>query len=183
MVDVFVIFTTYWIGAVYPDEFNAGKTYCYGVKIGSVYLIVFMLISNTKLPKIGNWNVDRTLSFMRHYSLFFLIVAALCFKIFQEKILFVFVVTGAVLISVYRNKIFPQMMREEKFSSCVEVVEKFEKVFRLTLFPLFVNVVFRQKALNNYSIWVTLFFLSVMLVAILVFFVDTAKNPNHHKNH
>jgi hypothetical protein len=111
MRDLFVIFATLWVGAVYPKEFNAGKTYCYGLKIGSLYLVLFMLISNMKLPKIKNWNIEKTLDFLRHYSIFYFLIGVACFAIFEEKIILAFVISGAVLISVYRKKLYPQMMK------------------------------------------------------------------------
>lgn len=171
-IDAFVIFTTYWVGAVHPKQFELGITYCYGVKVGSAYLVLFMIISNTKLPNIKNWDVERTLNFMKKYSIFYLIVAILCFTIFEEKIILIFVITGAVLISIYKNKIYPLLMKQAMFRSCVDIVQKMQKIFRVSLFPLFVNIVFQQKALNQYPIWVTLFFLSIILIGILVFFVD-----------
>jgi hypothetical protein len=82
MVDLFIIFATLWVGAVYPKEFNAGNTYIYGIKVGSLYLVLFMLISNIKLPKIKDWNIERTVNFFRHYSIFYLIVGIACFTIF-----------------------------------------------------------------------------------------------------
>lgn len=63
------------------------------------------------------------------------------------------------------------------FQSCVGTVERLEKVFRVSFFPLLISGVFRQKALTNNTIWVMMFFLGVVLVGILVFFIDTVKNP------
>jgi hypothetical protein len=107
MTDLFVIFATLWVGAVYPNEFNTGKTYCYGVKIGSLYLVLFMLISNMKMPKIKDWNIEKTLDFLRHYSIFYLLIGVACFTIFEEKSILAFVISGAVLISIYRKKLYP----------------------------------------------------------------------------
>ena len=107
MTDLFVIFTTLWVALAHPMEFYRGKTYCYGLKVGSLYLVLFMLISNMRIPKIKNWNIEKTLDFLRHYSIFYLLIGVACFTIFEEKSILVFVISGAVLISIYRKKLYP----------------------------------------------------------------------------
>lgn len=57
MVNVIVILGTFWIAAINETDFNLGQSYCYGIKVGSIYLIIFTVVSNLKLPKIKHWGI------------------------------------------------------------------------------------------------------------------------------
>ena len=102
---------TYWVASINEKDFNLGLSYCYGVKIGSVYVVLFMIISNVKLPKIKHWGLENTLDFMKKYTIFYLLVAVICFILFEEMSIFTLIISGAVLVSLYRNKIHLEQMK------------------------------------------------------------------------
>ena len=57
MVDAIVMLGTYWVAAIDEKDFKSGISYCYGVEVGSAYLVIFMIISNLKLPKTKHWGL------------------------------------------------------------------------------------------------------------------------------
>jgi len=83
LVDAIVMLGTYWVASINEKDFKLGKNYCYGVKVGSAYLVIFMLISNIKLPKAKHWGLENTLNFMKKYTIFYLTVAVICFIVFE----------------------------------------------------------------------------------------------------
>ncbi len=82
LVDLYVSFTTYWVGAIYSSEFNQGKTYTYGVMVGGLYLVIFTLVSNTKIIKIKHWTLRKTMHFVHKFAFLLLISGGLGFYFF-----------------------------------------------------------------------------------------------------
>ncbi len=119
MIDTFVIFATYWVAAVYPQKFSKGNTYLYGVKVGSALLVLFMFISNRKLPYVERWGVEKTLTTLTILSVFYLAIAILCFTIFNELAFFIFFISGSIILSLYRNNIYLHLVKVEKFRKCL----------------------------------------------------------------